>query len=65
MECRHEHQQLKTVGDRLFCKACGQELPLEFLTHGDQPAEEPKAEKQTEKQTEKPSVRKRTAKKAE
>lgn len=63
MECRHEHQNLKTVGDRLFCKACGQELPLEFLAKGE--AEEPKAEKQTEKQTEKPSVRKRTAKKAE
>ena len=63
MECRHEHQQLKTVGDRLFCKACGKELPLEFLTHG--AADEPKAEKQTEKQTEKPSVRKRAAKKAE
>ena len=61
MECRHEHQQLKTVGDRLFCKACGQELPIEFLTHGDQPAKEPKAEKQTEK----PAARKRTAKKAE
>ena len=61
MECRHEHQQLKTVGDRLFCKACGQELPIEFLTRGDQPAEEPKAEKQTEK----PAARKRTAKKAE
>lgn len=26
-----QHEKLKTVGDRLFCKICGQELPLEFL----------------------------------
>lgn len=28
--CNHEH--LKTVGHRLFCIDCGNELPLEFLT---------------------------------
>lgn len=28
--CNHEH--LKTVGHRLFCMDCGNELPLEFLT---------------------------------
>lgn len=27
-----EHKNLKTVGHRLFCKDCGQELPIEFLT---------------------------------
>ena len=27
-----EHKNLRTVGDRLFCKDCKQELPLEFLT---------------------------------
>lgn len=26
-----EHEKLKTIGDRLFCKICKQELPLEFL----------------------------------
>ena len=29
MECKHEH--LRAVGDRLFCKDCGQELPMELL----------------------------------
>ena len=28
--CEHEH--LRTVGHRLFCKDCGAELPIEFLT---------------------------------
>ena len=28
--CEHEH--LRTVGHRLFCKDCGTELPIEFLT---------------------------------
>ena len=27
-----EHKNLRTVGHRLFCKDCGAELPLEFLT---------------------------------
>ena len=27
-----EHKNLRTVGDRLFCKDCKEELPLEFLT---------------------------------
>jgi hypothetical protein len=30
MGCNHE--RLRTVGDRLFCKDCGEELPLEYLT---------------------------------
>lgn len=34
--CNHEH--LRTVGHRLFCKDCGAELPLEFLT---QPKDKP------------------------
>ena len=29
-----EHKNLRTVGDRLFCKDCKEELPLEFLTEG-------------------------------
>lgn len=29
-----DHKNLRTVGDRLFCKDCKAELPLEFLTEG-------------------------------
>lgn len=29
-----EHKNLRTVGDRLFCKDCKTELPIEFLTKG-------------------------------
>lgn len=32
MGCKHEH--LRTVNNRLFCKDCKKELPLEFLTGG-------------------------------
>ena len=39
-----EHKNLRTVGDRLFCKDCKEELPIEFLTHGEPVAEEPVAE---------------------
>ena len=39
-----EHKNLKTVGHRLFCKDCGQELPIEFLT-----AEQKKPTKKTTK----------------
>ena len=38
-----EHKNLRTVGDRLFCKDCKQELPLEFLLNQCKP-EEPAAE---------------------
>lgn len=41
MNCVHEH--LRTVGDRLFCKDCGEELPLEYLVNGDKKPEEKKA----------------------
>lgn len=27
-----EHKNLKTVNDQLFCKDCGQNLPMDFLT---------------------------------
>ena len=26
-----EHEELRTVGNRVFCKQCGAELPIEFL----------------------------------
>ena len=59
MGCNHE--RLRTVGDRLFCKICGEELPLEFLTGERRQAKNPPADVKTDK----PTPRKRTAKKAE
>lgn len=35
-----EHLNLRTVGDRLFCKDCKQELPIEFLYSGQEAPEE-------------------------
>ena len=59
MGCGHE--TLRTVGDRLFCKICGEELPIEYLTNGQKGGKEaPEEEKQTKTQG-----RKRAAKKAE
>ena len=55
------HEILKTVGNRLFCKVCGEELPLEYLTNGQKWGKEAPEE---EKQTKTPG-RKRAAKKAE
>lgn len=57
MDCRHEH--LRTVGDRLFCKDCGKELPLEYLA-GVKQAEKPAPEAKPDKAP----AKKRTAKKA-
>lgn len=34
-----EHKNLRTVGDRLFCKDCKEELPLEFLLNQCKPEE--------------------------
>ena len=58
MDCRHEH--LKAVGDRLFCKDCGKELPLEYLADGKKQAVKPAEEAKQDKSP----VRKRTPKKA-
>ena len=58
MDCRHE--RLRTVGNLLFCKDCGKELPLEYLTGGAEQAKKPVAEAKTDK----PTSRKRTPKKA-
>ena len=44
MDCRHE--RLRTIGNRVFCCGCGEELPLEFLMAKNKPV---KAEKQAEK----------------
>ena len=35
-----EHKNLRTVGDRLYCKDCKTELPLEFLYKGQEEAPE-------------------------
>lgn len=58
--CNHEN--LRAVNDRLFCKDCGKELPLEFLAEkgAKRAQEKPEAVR-----TDKPTTRKRTAKKAD
>ena len=43
-----EHERLRTVGNRVFCCACGEELPLEFLLAKSEP------KKQEEKPKRKP-----------
>ena len=60
MNCKHE--RLRTVGNRVFCCECREELPLEFLMakNGKNSAEKPVEEAKTDKGT----SRKRTAKKA-
>ena len=57
------HGRLRAVGDRLFCKDCGQELPIDFLTGsaGRKQAEKAGPDAKPDKVTSK----KRTAKKAE
>lgn len=59
MGCNHE--RLRTVGNRLFCKICGEELPIEYLTGERKQATNTPAEVKTDK----PTPKKRTAKKAE
>ena len=70
MGCKHEH--LRTVGNRLFCKDCKAELPIEFLTGGEpEEPETPAVATETAeippepKKTGKSPAKKRTAKKAE
>ena len=61
MDCKHD--RLRTVGDRVFCCDCKEELSLEFLMakNGKNSAEKPVEEAKASK----PATRKRTAKKAE
>jgi len=64
MECKHD--RLRTVGDRVFCCACGAELPLEFLAAKNNTV---KAENSAKKAADEPKpnkapARKRAAKKA-
>ena len=61
-----EHERLRTVGDRVFCCACGAELPLEFLAAKNNTV---KAENSAKKAADEPKAnkspaRKRAAKKA-
>ena len=60
MDCKHE--RLRTVGDRVFCCNCNDELPLEFLIakNGKNSPEKP----QEEGKPNKSPVKKRAAKKA-
>lgn len=60
MDCKHE--RLRTVGDRVFCCNCNEELPLEFLIakNGTKQAEKPAPEEKVNKAP----AKKRTAKKA-
>ena len=64
MSCKHE--RLRTVGNRVFCCGCGEELPLEFLMAKNKPVEtEKQAEKAASaKKADKAPVKKRAAKKA-
>ena len=61
-----DHERLRTVGDRVFCCACGAELPLEFLAAKNNPVKAENSAKKAadEPKTNKAPARKRTAKKA-
>lgn len=61
-----DHERLRTVGDRVFCCECGEELPLEFLLNKGKPVQavEQAENAVQEQEQEKPRPRKRTAKKA-
>ena len=61
-----DHKRLRTVGDRVFCCECKEELPLEFLLSRNAPV---KAENRANKAADKPKPnkapeKKRAAKKA-
>ena len=58
-----EHKNLRAVGDRLFCKDCKEELPIEFLI-GEIHAKQGEKPQGSEKAGKAPA-RKRTAKKTE
>ena len=55
-----DHKRLRTVGDRVFCCECGEELPLEYLINGKKPAEKPAPEGKPDKAP----AKKRAAKKS-
>ena len=61
-----DHKRLRTVGDRVFCCECKEELPLEFLLSRNAPVKaENRANKAAdEPKPEKASAKKRAAKKA-
>ena len=44
-----EHERLRTVGNRVFCCACGEELPLEFLLAKSAPKQEEKPKRKPAK----------------
>lgn len=63
MSCNHE--KFRTVGDRLFCLDCGEELPIEMLTGGRKQGKNPPADDPADKPATKATARKKAAKKAE
>lgn len=65
MNCNHE--RLRTVGDRVFCCACNEELPLEFLMNRNTSGNVENRANNTvdEAKTSKSAPKKRTAKKAD
>lgn len=58
MNCKHE--RLRTVGDRVFCVVCEEELPLDFLLNGTKQAEK----RDPDEKQDKAPTKKRAAKKA-
>ena len=60
-----EHERLKTVADRLFCKDCGAELPMEFLTGNTVEPQKGPEKPAEEKKPGTPAGRKPAAKKGE
>ena len=59
------HERLRTVGDRVFCCQCGEELPLEFLLNKTAPeAAKPVKKPAQSENPDKATPKKRTAKKA-
>ena len=60
-----DHKRLRTVGDRVFCCECKEELPLEFLLSRNAPVKaENRANKAADEPKPKAPARKRAAKKA-
>ena len=61
-----DHKRLRTVGDRVFCCECKEELPLEFLLSRNAPVKDKnRANKAADKpKPDKAPAKKRAAKKA-
>ena len=47
-----DHERLRTVGDRVFCCNCGEELTIDFLLSKNKPAEPKKTTTRKKKSAE-------------